>query len=42
MPKYVIEREIPGVGDWSAEQLRGLADLVRRIERDGAADRVGA
>ena len=22
MPKYVIEREIPQLGDWTAEQLR--------------------
>jgi len=22
MPKYVIEREIPGVGEWTAEQLK--------------------
>jgi len=22
MPKYVIEREIPGAGNWSAEQLK--------------------
>jgi hypothetical protein len=22
MPKYVIEREIPGLGKWSAEQLK--------------------
>ena len=25
MPKYVIEREIPGVGGWSAEQLKGAS-----------------
>jgi hypothetical protein len=25
MPKYVIEREIPGVGDWSGEQLKGAS-----------------
>ncbi len=25
MPKYVIEREIPGAGDLSAEQLHGIA-----------------
>lgn len=25
MPKYVIEREIPGVGDLSAEQLQGVS-----------------
>ena len=22
MPKYVVEREIPGAGQWSAEQLK--------------------
>lgn len=25
MPKYVIEREIPGVGDLTAEQLQGIS-----------------
>ena len=25
MPKYVIEREIPGAGDMSAEQLHGVS-----------------
>lgn len=25
MPKYVIEREIPGVGEWSDEQLKGAS-----------------
>ncbi len=25
MPKYVIEREIPGAGNLSAEQLQGVA-----------------
>jgi hypothetical protein len=25
MPKYVIEREIPGAGDLSAEQLKGIS-----------------
>lgn len=25
MPKYVIEREIPGAGKLSAEQLRGIS-----------------
>ncbi len=25
MPKYVIEREIPGAGDWSAEQIEAAA-----------------
>ncbi len=25
MPKFVIEREIPGLGDWSAEQLKAAS-----------------
>jgi hypothetical protein len=25
MPKFVIEREIPGAGDLSAEQLKGIS-----------------
>ncbi len=25
MPKYVIEREIPGAGDWPAEQLQAAS-----------------
>ncbi|MFD3002741.1 DUF4242 domain-containing protein [Pontibacter toksunensis] len=25
MPKYVIEREVPGVGNMSAEQLKGIS-----------------
>jgi hypothetical protein len=25
MPKYLIEREIPGAGDLSAEELQGIA-----------------
>lgn len=25
MPKYVIEREIPGAGDLSSEQLKGVS-----------------
>jgi hypothetical protein len=25
MPKYVIEREIPGAGDLTAEQLQGIS-----------------
>ncbi len=40
MPKYVIEREIPSVGDWSADQVRGasqtsctvLKEMGREIE----------
>jgi len=25
MPKYVIERELPGVGGWSADQLKSAS-----------------
>ena len=25
MPKYVIERELPGAGDLSAEELQGIS-----------------
>lgn len=25
MPKYIIEREIPGAGDLSAEELKGIS-----------------
>lgn len=25
MPKYVVEREIPGAGDFSAEDLKGIS-----------------
>jgi hypothetical protein len=27
MPKYVIEREIPGAGNMSAEQLKGISQV---------------
>ena len=26
MPKYLVEREIPGAGQWSAEQRRKVAE----------------
>jgi hypothetical protein len=31
MPKYVIEREIPGAGDLSAEQLQGVSQTSCRV-----------
>ena len=31
MPKYVIEREIPGVGSLSAKQLKGIAQTSREV-----------
>ena len=34
MPKYVIEREIPGCGDWSPEQLQGVAQTSCGVLRE--------
>lgn len=38
MPKYVIEREIPGAGDLSADDLRGISqkscDVLRGLGPD--------
>jgi Protein of unknown function (DUF4242) len=31
MPKYVIEREIPGAGDLTAEQLQGISQTSRGV-----------
>ena len=35
MPKYVVERVIPGVGNWSAERLKAAAqascDIVNEL-----------
>jgi uncharacterized protein DUF4242 len=35
MPRYVIEREIPGAGNLSAEQLKGISetscDVLRKM-----------
>lgn len=31
MPKYVIERDIPGAGDWNSEQLREIARTSCRV-----------
>ena len=31
MPKYVIEREIPGVGAWSADQLKSASQTSCRV-----------
>jgi hypothetical protein len=37
MPKYVIEREIPGAGTWSEEQLREASKIsVQTLERLGS------
>ncbi len=34
MPKYVIEREIPGAGDLTAEELKGIAQTSCDVLRD--------
>ena len=31
MPKYVIERQIPGCGSWGPEQLRGVAQKSNEV-----------
>jgi len=31
MPKYVIEREIPGVGKFSAEQLKAISQTSCKV-----------
>jgi hypothetical protein len=31
MPKYVIEREIPGIGGWNAEQIQKAAEKSRAV-----------
>ena len=37
MPKYVIERDMPGVGSLSKEQAAGgVADVVQRAEQHWA------
>lgn len=33
MPKYVIEREIPGAGKLSAEQLKGISETSCNVLR---------
>ena len=34
MPKYVIEREIPGIGEWSAEQIQKTSEKSRAVLRE--------
>ena len=34
MPKYVIERELPGAGNLSAEELRAISEKSNGILRD--------
>lgn len=34
MPKYVIEREIPGLGEWSTEQLKAASQTSCGVLKD--------
>ena len=34
MPKYVIERELPGAGDLSAEELKGISQTSCNVLTD--------
>lgn len=34
MPKYVIEREVPGVGKWTPEQLQAISQKSCGVLRD--------
>ncbi len=38
MPKYVIERTVPGAGQMDHEELRGLAAQSNRVLRDLGPD----
>ena len=38
MPKYVIERELPGAGQLSAEQLREISQTSNKVLRDLGPD----
>ena len=35
MPQYVIEREIAGAGDLTADDLKGISKVLRYIKRYG-------
>ncbi|HET9050659.1 MAG TPA: DUF4242 domain-containing protein [Candidatus Dormibacteraeota bacterium] len=34
MPKYVIERDLPGAGQLTAEQLRGISEKSNQVLKD--------
>jgi hypothetical protein len=34
MPRYVVERNIPGAGEWSAEQMQKVAEKSRAVLRE--------
>ncbi len=43
MPKYVIERELPGAGKLTSGELQAdFTEILQRVERHGTADPVGA
>ena len=43
MPKFVIEREIPGAGSLTDAQLREISQKsVKRFERNGSRDPVAS
>lgn len=34
MPRYLVERNIPGAGGWNAEQMRAVAEKSRAVLRE--------
>lgn len=38
MPKFVVEREIPGIGTWSAGQVQKTAEKSRAVLREMGPD----
>jgi hypothetical protein len=38
MPKFLIEREAPGIGQMSAEELQGIADKSNKVLADLGVD----
>jgi hypothetical protein len=38
MPKFVVEREIPGIGTWSADRLQQAAEKSRAVLREMGPD----
>jgi hypothetical protein len=38
MPKYVIERELPGAGQLTPDELQGVADKSNGVLRDMGGD----
>jgi len=38
MPKFLVEREIPGIGTWSPDRLRKTAEKSRAVLREMGPD----